>query len=246
MPTRSQLEVASKWTNCVKILPLVRYCKLIRKASAFVLIPLGFCAVTLLSIGSASHASADAKNGPQTRLTFEDKQIQLKRSSFHPLVTQQAAPSLMSMENSGPPEDFDGSCIIDVVDIELIAGRWNALTNDANRTFDFNQDGAIDAVDVQHVAGRWGIRCITSNWLTYLNHYRATANLPELIENPAWSHGAWLHSRYMVKNDIIQHDEDPQNDWYTQEGELAGRHGNVAHVLNERTADLYEREVQVM
>jgi hypothetical protein len=37
-----------------------------------------------------------------------------------------------------------------------------------------------------------------------------------------------LHSRYMVKNDVIIHYEDPANPWYTKEGHNAARHSNLA------------------
>ncbi|HLZ09775.1 MAG TPA: CAP domain-containing protein [Chloroflexota bacterium] len=65
------------------------------------------------------------------------------------------------------------------------------------------------------------------DWLTYLNQYRSTAKLPVLIENPSWSVGAAHHSRYMVRNGLLTHSEDPLNPWYTPDGALAGQHGNV-------------------
>lgn len=68
----------------------------------------------------------------------------------------------------------------------------------------------------------------TQDWLSYLNRFRALANLPDLAENPAWSLGAYMHSRYMVKNDIIDHQEDPRNVWYTAEGHETAQNGNVA------------------
>jgi uncharacterized protein YkwD len=64
-------------------------------------------------------------------------------------------------------------------------------------------------------------------WLTYLNTFRNLANLPPLTENPDWSMGEVLHSRYMVKNDFLGHTEDPANPWYTPEGNIAAQNGNV-------------------
>lgn len=64
-------------------------------------------------------------------------------------------------------------------------------------------------------------------WLRYLNRFRDAAALPPLTENPTWSHGDWLHSRYMVKEDHISHDEKQDSPWYTAEGALAGRNGNI-------------------
>ena len=64
-------------------------------------------------------------------------------------------------------------------------------------------------------------------WLQYVNSFRAGTGLPQLDENSSWSSGGVLHSRYLVKNDVITHAEDPGNAWYTAEGDAAGRNGNV-------------------
>jgi hypothetical protein len=32
----------------------------------------------------------------------------------------------------------------------------------------------------------------------------------------------------MVKNDLVDHDEDPDNSWYTPEGDQAARSSNLA------------------
>ncbi|WP_322800485.1 CAP domain-containing protein [Thermoflexus sp.] len=68
---------------------------------------------------------------------------------------------------------------------------------------------------------------LPAEWLSRLNAYRAMAGLPPVIEEPAWNDGCWKHARYMVKNDIITHGEDPQNRWYTPEGDECGRNANV-------------------
>ncbi|UCC51170.1 MAG: hypothetical protein JSV68_18985, partial [Anaerolineaceae bacterium] len=38
-------------------------------------------------------------------------------------------------------------------------------------------------------------------WLSYLNRFRAMANLPPLADRESYSQGSKLHSRYMVGND---------------------------------------------
>jgi uncharacterized protein YkwD len=65
------------------------------------------------------------------------------------------------------------------------------------------------------------------DWLAYLNSFRGAAGVPRLAENGDWSAGAWLHSRYMVKNGYVGHDEVPNNPWYSPEGQVAGQKGNV-------------------
>lgn len=65
-------------------------------------------------------------------------------------------------------------------------------------------------------------------WLASVNYFRAMAGLSPVTENPAWSNGAYLHSRYMVENNTITHDEVDGGPWWTPEGDVAGNSGNVA------------------
>lgn len=66
------------------------------------------------------------------------------------------------------------------------------------------------------------------DWRSVLNFYRATAGLEPVREEPAWSRGARLHSRYMVRTGDITHEEDPSEPAYTAAGDAAGSNGNVA------------------
>ncbi len=45
--------------------------------------------------------------------------------------------------------------------------------------------------------------------------------------NDGWSQGDQLHARYVVKNNVQMHAEDPANPWYTLDGEAAGQSSNV-------------------
>lgn len=65
-------------------------------------------------------------------------------------------------------------------------------------------------------------------WLRYVNSYRAMAELSPLAENSTWSAGCWLHARYIVKNNELQHTEDPANPWYSLEGLFAAEASNLA------------------
>jgi Cysteine-rich secretory protein family len=58
--------------------------------------------------------------------------------------------------------------------------------------------------------------------------------LPALTENVEWSKGDTDHARYMVKNDYIGHEEDPNNPWYTEAGAIAA---NTSDVMVSGTAD---------
>lgn len=76
------------------------------------------------------------------------------------------------------------------------------------------------------------------HWLDRVNAVRAAADLPPIAEEAAWSTGSRLHSRYMVKNDYLGHDEDEDNPWYTPEGRAAAQNG-IAY-----TNDAYDASEQ--
>ncbi len=67
----------------------------------------------------------------------------------------------------------------------------------------------------------------TFDWLSYVNQYRDIANIPHVTENPTWSYGDYLHARYMVKNNVIEHTEDENNQWYTAEGKAAAENSDL-------------------
>jgi hypothetical protein len=66
-----------------------------------------------------------------------------------------------------------------------------------------------------------------SGWLDYLNYYRATARLPHVTENAAWSRGARDHAIYTVKHGVVLHDEEFGDTWYTPAGRTAAQQSNV-------------------
>lgn len=84
---------------------------------------------------------------------------------------------------------------------------------------------------------------LPTEWLARLNAYRAMAGLPPVAERPEWNDGCWKHARYMVKNDVITHAEDPQNQWYTREGDECGRNANVMVSSSATASDAYAIDV---
>jgi len=59
------------------------------------------------------------------------------------------------------PYDLDDNGIIDIVDIMMVAARWNTFTGDPNynELCDLNDSGSIDIVDIMTVAAHWGESC---------------------------------------------------------------------------------------
>jgi hypothetical protein len=51
---------------------------------------------------------------------------------------------------------LDGSGVVDMADLNLVAVRWHQPADDPR--YDFNADGVIDVFDVMFVAARWGQR----------------------------------------------------------------------------------------
>ena len=74
-------------------------------------------------------------------------------------------------------------------------------------------------------------------WLDTINGIRKQSGIAALRENKAWSEACQLHSRYMVKNDVLTHSEDPGNQWYTHEGAAAAQNSNIMGSSDTRSAD---------
>ena len=68
---------------------------------------------------------------------------------------------------------------------------------------------------------------VDPQWLIYVNELRSLGGLPSLDNNLSWNSGCYNHARYMVLNDTITHNEDPDNPWYSLEGHIAGLTGNL-------------------
>lgn len=77
------------------------------------------------------------------------------------------------------------------------------------------------------------------DWLVYLNAYRASAGLPALVHEPAWSAGAVLHAKYTVKEDVLAHSENGTSPWYTAEGHAAAQNSNVMASSGSTTTDQF-------
>jgi uncharacterized protein YkwD len=76
-------------------------------------------------------------------------------------------------------------------------------------------------------------------WLSYINRMRSLGSIAPVTENPDWSDGDWKHARYMVKNDLIGHDEDTSMPYYSPEGAQAAANGNVMVHSDINAADEY-------
>lgn len=79
----------------------------------------------------------------------------------------------------------------------------------------------------------------SSDWLAYLNEYRAMAKLPPVVENANWSLGGRDHARYTVKNDVLAHEQEAGNQWYTKAGSAAAQSANIMASSNLKTSDYH-------
>ena len=62
------------------------------------------------------------------------------------------------------PGDLNCDCVVDIVDIMLVASRWHSSVgdDDYDPAYDLNDDGEIDIVDIMLVAIHWGEICETA------------------------------------------------------------------------------------
>ena len=77
------------------------------------------------------------------------------------IVDYARSPSTTDVSQSSLPGDVNGDCVVNIMDIMLVAARWRACDGDANYDplYDLDQDGDIDIVDVMEVATHWGATC---------------------------------------------------------------------------------------
>jgi len=77
----------------------------------------------------------------------------------------------------------------------------------------------------------------THDWQTVLKYYRASAHLPTLAVNAAWSTGAANHAHYMVSNDVLASTELTTTPWYTAAGATEAANSNLMLSDNVSTSD---------
>ncbi|MEA2499421.1 MAG: hypothetical protein QOH26_1826 [Actinomycetota bacterium] len=80
---------------------------------------------------------------------------------------------------------------------------------------------------------------VPSGWLSVVNHYRSLAGLPPVTENASLSEDDRLHAKYMVKNQMMGHTEDPGLSFFTQAGKTAAENSNLtrgSYTMSHRAA----------
>jgi hypothetical protein len=68
---------------------------------------------------------------------------------------------------------------------------------------------------------------VQPDWLVAVNSVRTSAGLPAVVADSASTTGATNHSRYVVRNNLLEHAEDPSKPGYTADGDAAGQRGDI-------------------
>jgi hypothetical protein len=91
------------------------------------------------------------------------------------------------------PGDVDGDCDVDVVDIMLVAGRWNSALGDPryDPCYDVDGDGEIDVVDIMPVAAHWGGTCAGKANFSQSRGIAVARSQGSGIANPTRQQAAW-------------------------------------------------------
>lgn len=72
------------------------------------------------------------------------------------------------------------------------------------------------------------IEAVGTDWLQYLNYFRAMAGAPPVVENSLWSLDAADHSRYMVYTGELRHDQTVGSPYFSRAGQAAAQNSNIA------------------
>ena len=116
-------------------------------------------------------AAASARRAAPARLLASAACWLLAALLLTSAVSAQGSPPVYD-----PAFDVDGSCTIDLVDIQLVAAHWHGALPQF-QIYDVNDDGVIDVLDVQLVAARWNTFCSTA--LAYPVVFVSRQILPE-------------------------------------------------------------------
>jgi hypothetical protein len=70
----------------------------------------------------------------------------------------------ITVTGSTIPGDLNGDCLVDILDIMLVASHWNTAAGDPtyDARCDLNGDARVDIVDIMMVAAQWNQHCSSS------------------------------------------------------------------------------------
>jgi hypothetical protein len=77
------------------------------------------------------------------------------------MMTRDTLKMVLDVAQSPLPGDVNDDCVVDIVDIMLVASCWNTCAGDPSYEvrYDMDHDGDIDIVDIMEVAAQWGETC---------------------------------------------------------------------------------------
>jgi DNA-binding beta-propeller fold protein YncE len=107
--------------------------------------------------GSIAVITFSAINTGTTTLALQGVEV---RDSIGTIISNSAEQGSITMLAT-LTGDMDCDCDVDIVDIMLVASRWNTRAGDAryDARYDGDQDGDIDIVDIMRVAAHWSEVC---------------------------------------------------------------------------------------
>ncbi len=94
--------------------------------------------------------------------------------------------------------------------------------------------GALILVSVSMVAAP---AHATADWQVHLNEARANAGLVPVSERADWSAAAEEHARYIVRNGLMSHEQDPSLSGASEDGAWAAEHSNLYAGLGDMRPD---------
>jgi len=82
-------------------------------------------------------------------------------STLTPMATPTSTPTATPTPSCDLPGDLNCDCVVDIVDIMLVATLWHSSVgdDDYNPVYDLDGNGDIDIVDIMMVAVHWGETC---------------------------------------------------------------------------------------
>jgi YD repeat-containing protein len=114
-----------------------------------------------LTYDTVNRLKSVTQGNQTTTFTYDADGQRVKRDTLTDTIVYVGSHYEVLIEEQDIPEDLDGNCVVNVVDIMLVVARWGMTEADPgwDSRYDFNGSKVIDVQDIMLVAVHWRETC---------------------------------------------------------------------------------------
>jgi YD repeat-containing protein len=116
-----------------------------------------------LTYDAENRLKSVTQGGQTTTFTYDGGGQRVMRDTVTGTIVYVGSHYEVRFEEGDMPQDLNDDCVINIVDIMLVAARWGMTEADPDwdSRYDFDGDGEITVADIMRVAVRWRETCTT-------------------------------------------------------------------------------------